>query len=274
MTNNTEPLDEVQWRAPEWIQMFGLRTDNVLEYFAQSPFYDRTSNNQVLKMQSQFNEGLHGRPDLTRELRNMKGIEFIVVLQKEPEMWVIRKQNRLTPHEARVLATYFVVGENIYMAPSIYSIVSSRLLATANSLTEALSKSMSLPSYSPSKGYSYVNDVQLTANNEESNSSTPASTASGTVSRKSNQNLAQSKAKTPGSYGSPAIPQTPGSGNTSTGNDGQATKSIEMALAFTMSNSTVYIDPFSKELPGALSQSGDIRKKRKPESRGRVLQQN
>lgn len=51
---DTTELDELQWKSPEWIQTFGLRTDNVLDYFAESPFFDKTSNNHVIKMQRQF----------------------------------------------------------------------------------------------------------------------------------------------------------------------------------------------------------------------------
>ena len=50
------PLDELQWKSPEWIQAFGLRTDNVLDYFAESPFFDKTANNHVIKMQRQFSQ--------------------------------------------------------------------------------------------------------------------------------------------------------------------------------------------------------------------------
>lgn len=50
------PLDELQWKSPEWIQAFGLRTDNVLDYFSESPFFDKTSNNHVIKMQKQFSQ--------------------------------------------------------------------------------------------------------------------------------------------------------------------------------------------------------------------------
>ncbi|CAD6627710.1 XXYS1_4_G0001090.mRNA.1.CDS.1 [Saccharomyces cerevisiae] len=53
---NVTPLDELQWKSPEWIQVFGLRTENVLDYFAESPFFDKTSNNQVIKMQRQFSQ--------------------------------------------------------------------------------------------------------------------------------------------------------------------------------------------------------------------------
>lgn len=37
------------------IQAFGALTpQSVLDYFAQSPFYDPTSNNAVLRMQTQY----------------------------------------------------------------------------------------------------------------------------------------------------------------------------------------------------------------------------
>ncbi|CCD24488.1 mediator complex subunit MED6 NDAI_0D01740 [Naumovozyma dairenensis CBS 421] len=50
------PLDELQWKSPEWIQAFGLGTENVLDYFSESPFFDKTSNNHVIKMQRQFSQ--------------------------------------------------------------------------------------------------------------------------------------------------------------------------------------------------------------------------
>jgi mediator of RNA polymerase II transcription subunit 6 len=235
-----EPLDEVQWRAPEWIQMFGLRTDNVLEYFSQSPFYDRSSNNQVLKMQSQFNENLHGRLDLFKELQHMKGIEFVVGLEREPDMWIIRKQNRLSPTEVRLLATYFVVNENIFMAPSIYSVVSSRLLSTTLALSKSLAKAASLPTYSPSQGYSYINDTAI-AVTEESNTGTPVPS--------------KPKGRTPANetnYSSPVATLTPSGASTSVSgsaglDDRASDRAIERALAFTMANSTSYLDAPDKE---------------------------
>ncbi|KAF5094518.1 hypothetical protein D0Z03_002059 [Geotrichum reessii] len=177
----SEPLDEVQWRSPEWIQQNnGLRTDNVLEYFSYSPFYDRGSNNQILKMQSQFQQQPAAAPaaavpgasphqshqqQLYAELRNMKGTEFVVAIAREPELWVIRKQTRLSPQETRPLSTYFVVGENIYMAPSVHSVVSSRVLSTTLALTRALARASRLHGFSPSQGYFYKNDPAAAGNN-------------------------------------------------------------------------------------------------------------
>lgn len=148
-------LDEVQWRAPEFVRAMGLRTDNVLEYFSLSPFYDRSSNNQVLKMQSNYNE--LQTQNLTQSLQNMKGIEFVVGYAQEPDLWIIRKQNRLSPTDAEIVATYFVVGENIHQAPSVYGIIASRLLASTLSLQEGLSIAQQLPQFSAAN-YRYIED--------------------------------------------------------------------------------------------------------------------
>lgn len=263
----SEPLDEVLWRAPEWIQMFGLRTDNVLEYFSQSPFYDRSSNNQVLKMQSQFNENLHGHPDLSAELKNMQGIEFVVALAREPDMWVIRKQNRMSPHEAKQLATYFVVRENIFMAPSVYSVVSSRLLSTVLSLNKALDKAVSLPTYSPSQGYSYIDDTSsLTTDDTATASSTPKTSSTAKNGSKS-------------SYPSPmpssaSSSQTPGASQNINNNipipsvdDRLSNLYMDRALTYSMSNSTVYLD--NTELgSAAIVPTSEIQSKPTPSTAG------
>lgn len=143
-------LDEVQWRSPEWVQAFGLRTDNVLDYFAMSPFYDRSSNNQVLKMQTSFNEQSR---DL-KELEKMVGIEYRISMAREPDLWAIQKLYRKSPSDVDLLAVYFVCGENIYQSPSIYNVLVSRLLAINKNLEEALETAEKLPRF-VSTGYDY-----------------------------------------------------------------------------------------------------------------------
>lgn len=52
---SSEDQTDLQWRSVEYVQAFGaLTSQTVLDYFAQSPFFDRTSNNAVLRMQTQF----------------------------------------------------------------------------------------------------------------------------------------------------------------------------------------------------------------------------
>lgn len=47
---DSSPL-QISWQDSNWIP--NLNPDNVLDYFSQrsNPFYDRTCNNEVIKMQ-------------------------------------------------------------------------------------------------------------------------------------------------------------------------------------------------------------------------------
>ena len=75
-------------------------------------------------------------------LRKMQGLEFMVSSSardfgRDPVIgegqWVIRKQRRRKRadghDEITVLGTYFVIGENIYMAPSVYNVIGSKLVS-------------------------------------------------------------------------------------------------------------------------------------------------
>ncbi|GAV48289.1 hypothetical protein ZYGR_0I05860 [Zygosaccharomyces rouxii] len=195
------PLDELQWKSPEWIQAFGLRTDNVLDYFAESPFFNKTSNNQVIKMQRQFSQmgpplatdGSQGgtRQDpaskgggnnaqgggsefghlepirreilakypihaiLERELSKMKGLEYVVAHIREPDFWIIKKQNRLGPYQVQVLQDYYIIGANVYQSPSVFRIIQSRLMSTSFHLSSTLERLHSLAEFSPSQGVQF-----------------------------------------------------------------------------------------------------------------------
>ena len=56
MEGGEEELAFVCFRDVAWLQACPLTADNVLEYFSLSQFYDRTCNNEVLKMQVSFTE--------------------------------------------------------------------------------------------------------------------------------------------------------------------------------------------------------------------------
>ncbi|RIB21843.1 MED6 mediator sub complex component-domain-containing protein [Gigaspora rosea] len=103
------------WRDLDWIlaQPDGLNSNNVLSYF------------ETLKMQTRFND----LKDLIMPLKKMKGIEFQVVQERPPALWVIRKQNRLSEWEVNLVATYYILNYNIFQAPSLYSIIGNRVVA-------------------------------------------------------------------------------------------------------------------------------------------------
>ncbi|EEH16787.2 hypothetical protein PABG_06874 [Paracoccidioides brasiliensis Pb03] len=165
------PLEEITWRSPHHVQMMGgfLHSNNILFYFAESPFFDATSNNASLAIQASYNENfrhfIETREAFEGRLKTMQGVEFMVLPQEPSNVWVIRKQvrkKRASDDEIQVLATYFVVGDSVYMAPSVLKVIGSRMLSTVTSLTKALSVASPLPLFSPSYGHTYMPPVPRT----------------------------------------------------------------------------------------------------------------
>lgn len=130
----------------------------VLFYFAESPFFDATSNNASLAIQANYNEAfrhfVETREAFEGRLKTMQGLEFIVAYDPlqaaaqserdfahEPSnIWVIRKQTRRhrgpgMEDEVVVISTFFVVGDCIYMAPSVGSVVGHRIVCSMLSLS-------------------------------------------------------------------------------------------------------------------------------------------
>ncbi|SCU87861.1 LADA_0E06634g1_1 [Lachancea dasiensis] len=200
---STPQLDELQWKSPEWIQSFGLRTDNVLDYFAESPFFDRTSNNQVAKMQQQFAQprpaGPGGPalevqdPDPHRrfilanyvvhalwetELRKLKGVEYVLAYVREPDFWIIRKQNRSSPSETTPLQEYFIIGANVYQSPTLLKIIQSRLLSSNLHLSKALANLRRMSNFQPSQGGRFVKTAyQAVASNSQQTTAVQSTTS-------------------------------------------------------------------------------------------------
>jgi mediator of RNA polymerase II transcription subunit 6 len=104
----------------------------------------------------------------------MQGLEFMVAydplqaaaganaqfVHEPSNVWVIRKQTRRKrsgfEDEVVVLATFFVVGDCIYMAPSAASVIGNRILSAVTSLTSLLKTASTLPKFTPSHGHTYL----------------------------------------------------------------------------------------------------------------------
>ncbi|CAK7216296.1 Mediator of RNA polymerase II transcription subunit 6 [Sporothrix bragantina] len=165
-------IDELQWSEPETAnEMQGIHSNSVLYYFMRSPYFDKTSNNNTVYNQAMHNHNMF--PVLeTRErfedfLRSMSGVEYIVH-QAPAEMapgtgtgvWVIRKQLRRKrndgqPDDLTVYADYFVVGYNIYQAPTLADVLSSRITSMAVALGKAFPAMNSMQTWSPAEGHIY-----------------------------------------------------------------------------------------------------------------------
>ncbi|KAK6204700.1 MED6 mediator subfamily complex component-domain-containing protein [Scheffersomyces amazonensis] len=219
---SAEALDEIQWKSPEFIQERGLHTGNVLEYFSLSPFYDRTSNNQVLMMQFQFQQiqipmGMTFQQFFQTKLTEMTGIEFIIAYNREPDFWIIRKQKRIDSNNAFPIQDYYIIGANVYQAPKIYDILASRLLSGVLSIKNSMDLLTNMTQYHVSDGgHSYNNAVHASNHSLISSSANLNNLGTGTVSATNTLPLSKStslavpnsvlSALTPNTIG--ATPQT------------------------------------------------------------------
>ncbi|KAG9314599.1 MED6-domain-containing protein [Chiua virens] len=115
-------------------------------------FYDKQSNNQVLRMQT-----IHtGAPILNEEeeLKRFTGIEFALAHASPPSLFIIHKRERLSPDQVRPLAAYFIISNRIYQSPDIYTLLSNRLLTSLNALQSSLDLlRRHRPDYTPRSGF-------------------------------------------------------------------------------------------------------------------------
>ncbi|KAI1458416.1 MED6-domain-containing protein [Annulohypoxylon moriforme] len=191
MAEPKDPLDETQWHHPLELQRIGgVHSNSVLFYFAMSPFFDVTSNNAIVFNQACFNPSmahlLHTREAFEGRLREMAGLEFIVA--QEPAetgpgmgtgVWVIHKQTRRKREpkdEIIVHAAYYVVGEHVYMAPTVSDIINFRMVTITETLSKCFAAAEKARTWSPSTGHGYIaapNTTNAKAQTLESKATTP-----------------------------------------------------------------------------------------------------
>lgn len=114
-----------------WLATFGLRHDNVLEYFYTSPFYDPICNNEAVRTQGLSSDHLQG----------LTGLEYVVDLQssKEPHLYVIRKQFRRSKQSAETLEIFYCLDGIVYQCPLLLEVLQSRILKTSAALKQSYS---------------------------------------------------------------------------------------------------------------------------------------
>lgn len=133
----------LSWHDSAWIPL--LTPSNIMDYFSErsNPFFDRTCNNEIVKMQRLSMD----------QLQNMTGVEYILLHVQDPILYVIRKQHRHSPTQATPLADYYIIAGIVYQAPDLASVLNSRLLSAVHHLQCSFEETMSFSRYHPSKGY-------------------------------------------------------------------------------------------------------------------------
>lgn len=213
------PLDEIQYRMPEILQWHvsergGQPMDeNIIHrYFSESPFFNWTSKNGITikhgEKDFQIFNRVGSRKDFEEQLKRQKGEEYLIVGDPQPlpggprvvagvggnGMWVIRRQDRERvqtsdgsgrwQERVTILGTYFIVGENVYQAPSVGDVVGNRLTSAANKLAKFYDTARNLPSFEPERGYSYLpqsTNPQKAASTSVSATGTPSRSREGSV---------------------------------------------------------------------------------------------
>ncbi|KAK1265155.1 Mediator of RNA polymerase II transcription subunit 6 [Acorus gramineus] len=108
------------FRDQLWLNTYPLDRNLVFDYFALSPFYDWSSNNEQLRSRS-----IH--PLDLSQLSKMTGIEYILNEVMEPHLFVIRKQRRDGPEKVTPMLTYYILDGSIYQAPQLCNVFASRI---------------------------------------------------------------------------------------------------------------------------------------------------
>ncbi|KAI8841331.1 MED6 mediator sub complex component-domain-containing protein [Chytridium lagenaria] len=138
-----EDLTQVCFKDATFLQMYGLNEHNVLNYFAMSPqFYDKTSINERLEMQTRFNQLQASEMD-----RNaMTGVDYsLESFSYNPSLFVIRKQYSIHPQK--------VLVPNIYQSPDLATILSNRVLTSLFHMKTAFTEFQKNVKYHPSFGH-------------------------------------------------------------------------------------------------------------------------
>ncbi|GBG34529.1 Mediator of RNA polymerase II transcription subunit 6 [Hondaea fermentalgiana] len=142
-----EKLAEVSFLDDNWIRAFGLSAHNVLDYFACSPFYDTSCNNEILRMQ---NLGLEMLADMP------PGIEYrLLPSGHEPVLFIVVKQERASKTVVRRQALYYILDKVIYQAPSLQRLIATRLSKSTNHLQNAFDQMVKAARYAPSQGFTW-----------------------------------------------------------------------------------------------------------------------
>lgn len=184
MATSETDLSTIVYCDKLWVQFNGgwLHSNNVLFYFAQSPFFDKlSSNNTVITQNSGIPERelkyLSTKQRFEEELTRYAGIQYVVdqdpmeneVLVDGPGgkersmIWVIKKldRKRARSNDIEVLGYYYIIDETIYQAPNMFKILEYRLMNTCLAIDKVVNTTMNLPPYfSVTNGYSYFRPGQ------------------------------------------------------------------------------------------------------------------
>ncbi|CAN6214568.1 unnamed protein product [Urochloa humidicola] len=118
------------FRDQLWLNSYPLDRNLVFDYFALSPFYDITCNNESLRSRQ-----IH--PLDMSQLTKMTGMEYVLSDVMEPHLFVIRKQKRESPEKSNAMLAYYILDGSIYQAPQLCNVFASRISRAMHHISKA-----------------------------------------------------------------------------------------------------------------------------------------
>lgn len=173
-----DTTDGVCFRSDDWLRAFTggmLVREAVLDYFSLSPFYDRSSINEIARTQN-----LH-----TSQISAPDRFEYVLHPKEvAPHLFVVCKQQRVSPDAVKVLATYYVLDGTIYPGPLLHAVVSARTLRCMHGVR------MAFKALADSHGTGASTQPEQAVSKRSSEAST---TTQGTSSKKKRSNAAEER---------------------------------------------------------------------------------
>ncbi|KAL1551608.1 mediator of RNA polymerase II transcription subunit 6-like [Salvia divinorum] len=129
-------MTSICFRDQLWLNTYPLDRNLVFDYFALSPFYDYSCNNEQLRIRA-----IH--PLDISHLSKMTGTEFMLSEVLEPHLFIFRKQKRDGPEKVTPMLTYYVLDGSVYQAPQLCNVFASRVGRTLYHISKAFNTAAS-----------------------------------------------------------------------------------------------------------------------------------
>lgn len=136
------------WSDKPYLSYVPLAQENAMAYFAMSPFYDKSCNNELVHMQ-RLDEAL---------MATMEGIEYSLLPPVCEHLYRVTKSRRTVAPKPSLtlLAVYYILNGNIYQAPTAHAVLSSRIVQSLHHLRRSFDtlQAHALPAPAPASASS------------------------------------------------------------------------------------------------------------------------
>ena len=138
---------------PMFLQNSALNKETALDYFALSPFYEKSCLNEILKMQSH-----NTKININEHLSRMEGVYYELDDNELTNLFIIYKKEILEA-ESTILKAYYIMYGYIYCCPGLNHL-------SDNKICEILWRmNNSLDFYEENKKFDFIRGIEFSDRN-------------------------------------------------------------------------------------------------------------